>query len=283
MDRPALADFLRRHRESLRPEDVGLAVGARRRTPGLRREEVAQLAVMSTDYYSRLEQQRGPQPSEQMLASLARALRLTADERDYLFRVAGHTPPTRTTTSGHVAPGLLRVLDRLVDTPALIVSSTAETLAANDLAITLFGDHTRYAGRDRSQIYRWFTGVEGARDCYPERDHPKHGRAHVAVLRAALAAGGKSSRAADLVGALLAASPEFTELWEQHEVTTRFAEHKTLVHPAVGEMELDCEALFTEDQSQTLIVLTAPPRSEAAEKLALLAVVGLEAFAADPA
>lgn len=94
MDRAALADFLRRRRESLQPGDVGLPAGLRRRAPGLRREEVAQLALMSTDYYTRLEQQRGPQPSTQMLASIARALRLSDDERDYLYRVAGHGVPT---------------------------------------------------------------------------------------------------------------------------------------------------------------------------------------------
>jgi transcriptional regulator with XRE-family HTH domain len=117
MDRAALADFLRRRREALRPEDVALPPGARRRTRGLRREEVASLAVMSTDYYTRLEQQRGPQPSAHMLASLARALRLTADERDYLYRIAGHHAPASLTASPHVAPALLRVLDRLDDTP----------------------------------------------------------------------------------------------------------------------------------------------------------------------
>ena len=95
MDRAALADFLRRRREALQPADVGIPVTARRRTPGLRREDVAALAAMSTDYYTRLEQQRGPQPSEQMLSALARALRLTSDERDYLFLLAGHTAPAR--------------------------------------------------------------------------------------------------------------------------------------------------------------------------------------------
>src|ERR1700734_396073 len=113
MDRGALADFLRRRREALQPQEVGLPAGQRRRTRGLRREEVAALAAMSTDYYTRLEQQRGPQPSEQMLASFARALRLTGDERDYLFRVAGHNAPTPVSAAAHVAPALLRVLDRL--------------------------------------------------------------------------------------------------------------------------------------------------------------------------
>jgi len=95
VDRPGLADFLRRRRDALQPADVGLVDGLRRRASGLRREEVAALASMSTDYYARLEQQRGPQPSEQMVAAIARGLRLTLDERDHLFRLAGHNAPTR--------------------------------------------------------------------------------------------------------------------------------------------------------------------------------------------
>ena len=107
MDRAALAGFLRRRREALRPGDVGLPAAPRRRAPGLRREEIAALAAMSVDYYTRLEQQRGPQPSEQMLASLAQAVRLTGDERDYLFRIAGPNPPASTRAATHVAPALL--------------------------------------------------------------------------------------------------------------------------------------------------------------------------------
>jgi len=122
MDRKALADFLRRHRDALQPADVGLPEGPRRRAAGLRREEVAALAMISTDYYTQLEQRRSPQPSEQTLASLARALRLTGDERDYLFRVAGRNVPSQVTIEAHVAPALLRVLDRLSDAPALVVS-----------------------------------------------------------------------------------------------------------------------------------------------------------------
>src|ERR1700750_351724 len=110
MDRAALADFLRRRREALQPADAGLPAGVpgRRRTPGLRREDVAALAAMSTDYYTRLEQRRGPQPSEQMLGARARALRLTSDERDYLFGLAGHTAPAGVSASAHVPPALLR-------------------------------------------------------------------------------------------------------------------------------------------------------------------------------
>ncbi|MEU6414267.1 helix-turn-helix transcriptional regulator [Microbispora sp. NPDC046933] len=277
MDRATLADFLRRHREALQPEDVGLSAGARRRARGLRREEVAALAVMSTDYYTRLEQQRGPQPSAQMLASLARALRLTIDERDYLFQIAGHNAPASMPAATHVAPALLRVLDRLNDTPALILSALGETLVQNRMAEALFGDRSGYSGLARSEIYRWFT-EPSERLRYPEDDRDRQSRALVANLRAAHGSMGPQSRAGDLVRALRKASAEFAELWERHEVAKRFEDHKTLIHPELGAIELDCQVLFTEDQSQALLVLTAPPRTEGYEKLRLLAVLGQQHF-----
>jgi transcriptional regulator with XRE-family HTH domain len=277
MDRAALADFLRRRREALRPADVGLPAGVRRRAPGLRREEVAAIAVMSTDYYTRLEQRRGPQPSEQMLASLARALRLTGDERDYLFQLAGHNAPAAVTAATHVAPALLRVLDRLSDTPALIMSSLGETLVQNQMAAALFGDKSGYSGLARSEIYRWFT-EPAERLRYPEGDRDRQSRAQVANLRAAYGSMGARSRAGELVRALQKASQEFAELWERHEVARRFEDHKTLIHPELGAIEVDCQVLFTEDQSQALLVLTAPPRSEGYQKLQLLAVLGHERF-----
>jgi transcriptional regulator with XRE-family HTH domain len=277
MDRTELAAFLRRRREQLRPADVGLPPGARRRTAGLRREEVASLAAMSTDYYTRLEQQRGPQPSEQTLASLARALRLSDDERDYLFVVAGRNTPSPAVTATHVAPALLRVLDRLSDTPALILSNLGEILVQNRLAEALYGGRTDYQGMARSEIYRWFTDPE-ERLIYPEHDRDRQSRALVANLRAAHGSMGPASRAGELVRALLRESAEFARLWERHEVAKRFVDHKVLVHPQVGEIEVDCQALFTEDQSQALLVLTAPPRTEAFEKLQLLGVLGNQRF-----
>jgi transcriptional regulator with XRE-family HTH domain len=273
MDRTALAEFLRARREHLRPEDVGLPPGARRRAPGLRREEVAALAAMSTDYYTRLEQRRGPQPSVQMLASLARALRLTDQERDYLFQMAGHGVPTRVSEATHVAPALLRVLDRLTDTPALILSNLGETLVQNDLAKALFGDWTSFTGLDRYDAYRWFTRPK-ERDRYPADDQDRQGRAVVATLRAAYGSMGAKSKAGELVRALSKTSPEFVAVWEEHQVAKRFTDHKTIVHPEVGPIEVDCQTLWTEDQSQLLLVLTAAPRSEAEEKLKLIAVLG---------
>jgi transcriptional regulator with XRE-family HTH domain len=278
MDRAALASFLRHRREAMHPGDVGLPAGERRRARGLRREEVAALAVMSTDYYTRLEQQRGPQPSEQILASLARALRLTTSERDYLFQMAGHTPPASVSAATHVAPALLRVLDRLEDTPALILSNLGETLVQNRMAEALFGDKSGHTGFGRSEIYRWFT-EPSERLRYLENDRDRQSRAQVANLRTAYGSLGPQSRAGELVRALQKASAEFAQLWERHEVGKRFEDHKTLVHPELGPIELDCQVLFTEDQSQALLVLTAPPRTEGYEKLQLLAVLGHEHFA----
>jgi transcriptional regulator with XRE-family HTH domain len=278
MDRFALAEFLRTRREALQPTDVGLPTGARRRAPGLRREEVAQLAAMSVDYYTRLEQQRGPQPSEQMLDSLARALRFSADEHDYLYRMAGHNVPDRFSGSTHVSPALQRVLDHLDDSAALVLSNLGETLVQNRIAASLLGDRSGFSGLDRFEPYRWFVHPEAERIRYPEDDRDRQSRAQVASLRFAYSTMGADSRAGELVRALLKASPEFAELWERHEVAKRFEDHKTLIHPELGPIELDCQVLFTEDQSQCLLVLTAPPRSEAAEKLALLNVLGTQAF-----
>jgi hypothetical protein len=233
---------------------------------------------MSTDYYARLEQGRGPQPSTQMLGALARTLRLTADGRDYLYRAAGHPAPDRTSAGQHVAPALLRVLDRLDDCPAVILSELCEPLAANEMAVALFGDHTARTGLGRSDIYRWFA-VPGARAIYPEDDHDHQGRALVASLRVAYGRTGAGSPAGALAAELERTSPEFAALWATHEVARRFADHKTLLHPEVGAIELDCQALFTEDQSQSLLVLTAAPeRPEEQAKLALLRVVGHQSF-----
>src|SRR3954468_20470609 len=179
MDREGLADFLRRRRAALRPDDVGLGPGRRRRTPGLRREEVAALAHMSTDFYTRLEQRRGSRPSEQTIGALARALRLTLDERDHLLRLAGHTAPARGRRSDHVSPALMRVLDRL-DTPAQVVTDLGVTLRQNALAAALLGVQTEYSGLRRSTFYRWFTDPEERRR-FPEEDRVS--RSYVSTLR----------------------------------------------------------------------------------------------------
>lgn len=283
MDRAQLADFLRRRREALQPEDVGLRRGPRRRAHGLRREEVAALCDMSVDYYARLEQQRGPQPSEQMLAAIARGLRLTLGERDHLFRLAGHTPPARLAGGGggdHVSPGIMRVLDRLADTPAQVMNDLGETLAQTPAARALFGDETRMQGHLRSVGFRWFVDPDSRR-VYPDEDHPTLSRDFTARIRTAYAAHGARSRAATMVEELLARSPEFAALWNAHEVETATTRDKRLQHPETGIMELQCQVLHDPEQGQTLLVFTAQPGTDSHEKLQLLNVLGTQRLDAD--
>lgn len=272
MDRTQLADFLRTRREALQPEDVGLPRGLRRRSRGLRREEVAILAGMSTDYYARIEQQRGPTPSEPILAAIARALRLTRDERDHLFRVAGHQPPGPTFTD-HVSPGMMRILDRLPDTPAQILTALDETLVQTRPAIALVGDDTTHTGLARSLIYRWFTDPH-ARRIYPEADHPLHSRAFTSDLRAAYTRHGPGFRAGQITEALLAASDEFTTLWNKHEIGVRRPDTKRFAHPDLGILELQCQTLLDPGQDQILLVYTATPGTASYDKLQLLSILG---------
>lgn len=273
MDKKELAEFLRHRREALRPRDVGLAEGPRRRTQGLRREEVAHLAGMSTDYYARLEQQRAPQPSVQITTALARALRLTLDERDHLFVLIGHNAPARFQRSEHVSPTLMRVLDRLDDSPALVLTDMSDTLAMNPLAIALLGDQMRHTGLARSAYYRWFMDP-AERLVYPEEDHERHGRAQAARLRVALTAGSDVPRAGRILAELQEHSPEFVRLWELQEVAQRYDEGKTILHPELGRIDVDGQVLFTENRAQTLVVLTTRPGTESHSKLELLSVIG---------
>ncbi|GAA0599367.1 helix-turn-helix transcriptional regulator [Kutzneria viridogrisea] len=275
MDRAELSAFLRTRRERLGPGTVGLPDSARRRTPGLRREEVALLAGMSADYYARLEQARGPRPSRQVLTSLARALRLTEDERDHLFRLAGEPAPERTAVSRHVRPGVLYLLDRLTDSAAMVLSELGDVLAWTPLCQALFVDFSALPVEQRNLYRMFFTGPAQVQRMAPE-DRERAARAHAADLRAVAARRCHDPAVRALVGDLLAASPLFARLWEEHDVAVRHQDRKRMVHPVVGELWLDCEVLLTPAQDQRLVLHTAPPGSESAEKLALLRVIGLQ-------
>jgi transcriptional regulator with XRE-family HTH domain len=277
MDRSELADFLRRRRERLRPRDVGLPVEGRRRTPGLRREEVAALVGMSTDYYVRLEQQRSPQPSPQVLAALARALRLTDDERDHLFVLAGHRPPAGHRAGDHVRPGLLALLDQLEHAPAQVLTDLGDLLAQNTLARLLFGGMCSVVEGERNVVWRWFTDPE-VRRLYPADEHDYYSRLHVADLRGAVARRRTDPTADGLVRRLRAASAQFTVLWEEHEVSVRRESRMRIQHPVLGPLELDSELLLTPAEDQRLLVFTPPPGSDTAARLDLLRVVGPERF-----
>ncbi|WP_305785884.1 helix-turn-helix transcriptional regulator [Symbioplanes lichenis] len=272
-DRAQLADFLRTRREVLQPEDVGLPRGPRRRTGGLRREEVAALSGMSADYYGRIEQQRGPVPSEQMLAAIARGLRLSLDERDHLFRLAGHATPRRAVHTEHVGPGLMRILDRLADTPAQVLSGLGETLLQTRPAVGLLGDDLRWTGLNKAMVHRWFTDPT-ARDIYPAEDHDLHGRTFTAQLRIAYARDGKHSRAAGIVESLLATSADFRTEWARHEIGEAHLDTKRIAHPELGILHVNCQTLIDPGTTQVLLVFTAAPGTESYEKLQLLSVIG---------
>lgn len=278
LDREGLAAFLRGRRECLQPEDVGLRRGARRRTNGLRREEVSELCSMSADYLARLERGSGSQPSQQMAAAIARGLRLTPDERDHLFLLCGHRLQPRQLRDAHISPGLLRVMDRLQDTPAQIMGSVGETLQQTPPAVALLGDETHHTGPARSALYRWFTD-RTARDRYLPGDHYLHSRVYVAILRTSATAQGPGSPAASLVADLQHNNMEFAELWNRQEVGLRWSNAKRFVHPEVGRIDLYCQTLLDPDQGQSLLIFTATPGTESHEKLALLTVLGADTFA----
>ncbi|GGQ54312.1 DNA-binding protein [Streptomyces flaveolus] len=277
-----LGAFLRSRRERIRPADVGLPAGPRRRVPGLRREEVAQLAGASVDYYNELERGAGSQPSEQMIAALARALRLSADERDYLYRLADRPVPVQGGAASHVHPGMLDLLGRLTSTPAQVITDLHVTLVQNPLAVALVGDQSGFRGPRASFVHRWFTEPD-ARLLHPEADHESQSRAFVADLRAAAARrDAKDPEVGAMIRTLLDVSPEFAALWADHDVAFRRDDRKRIVHPTIGVIEVNCLNLFSEDGRQRLLWFTPAVGTDSAGLLELLAVVGTQEVVSAP-
>jgi transcriptional regulator with XRE-family HTH domain len=263
----------------LGPSDVGMEAGPRRRTPGLRREEVARLAGMSMDYYTRLEQGRDEHPSEQLLTALARALRLSDGERDHLFFLAGEEPPCDTYASTHVRPGLMTILDRLQHEPAQVLTDWGEVLAQNAMAAALVGR----SEPGRNVILGFFTDPS-PRELFPPGTRETSARSHVAQLRAVLAARPEDPGPPALVSHLRSVSVEFAELWEEEGEGRAAVPHSSVrcfVHPVVGLLELDCEVLLSAERGQLLVVHSARPGTEAYERLQLLRVVGLQDLTPD--
>jgi transcriptional regulator with XRE-family HTH domain len=276
-----LGAFLKSRRDRIRPSDVGLPTGPRRRVPGLRRDEVSQLAGASVDYYVELERGSGAQPSEQMLAALARALRLTSDERDHVYYLAGRPVPLSGSPAAHVHPGMLDLLDRLSTTPAQVITDLHVTLVQNRLAIALFGPAPGTTGMAASFVHRWFADPS-ARSIYPAEDHAYHSRTFVADLRAAVARrGGQDQEAAQLVVDLRRRSTEFATLWERHDVAVRRNDRKRIVHPSLGTIEVNCLNLFSEDGRQRLLWFTPAVGAVSLEQLELLAVLGTQDLTAE--
>ncbi|MFD3914429.1 helix-turn-helix transcriptional regulator [Streptomyces sp. NPDC058603] len=277
MDRQELAAFLRSRRERITPADVGLPAGPRRRTPGLRREEAAQLAYISTEYYTRLEQARGPRPSREVLAGLARALRLSDPERDHLHHLAGAPPGPPPGPSREVRQSILDLLRRLPPAAAIVTSATYEVIAWNDLAAALMEDFSAVPRRDRNLVRRTFLdpSPRGQR-LYGVSDVNAFARASAQQLRAVAARYPGDPEVTELVDELLAGSEEFTRLWGSHDVSAEPALRKTFQHPLVGPVTVDCDALDITDRDQRVVIYTATPGSPSEEALRLLSVIGTQ-------
>ena len=276
MDPHQLGAFLRHRRERLRPADVGLVPGPRRRVPGLRRDEVAVLADMSTDYYERIEQGRGPRPSPPMLGAICRALRLSLDERDHVHLLAGYPAPDRLAALGYADPGLMCVLDAVAATvPALISDDLHDVVAQNPLNVALLGPLAATGGLQSNFLWRWFTDP-ALRGRYAADQHSLLGREYVADLRASAARRRGDGASQALVSALTAASAEFRELWAQQEVAVRRTTRKVVEHPGVGRLELQCDVVLSVESGQRLVLFRAQPGTGTAERLDLLRTVGTQ-------
>lgn len=277
VDRRELAGFLRGRRERITPAEVGLPAGPRRRTPGLRREEAAQLAYISTEYYTRLEQARAPRPSREVLAGLARALRLSDAERAHLHHLAGAPPGPPPGPSREVRQSILDLLQRLPQAVALVVSATYEVLAWNALAAALMEDFSALPRRDRNLVRRAFLGPhQEGRRLYGVSDADQFAHTSVQNLRAAAARYPDDPEMAGLVRELLAGSPDFARLWAAHDVAAETALCKTFQHPLVGTVRVNCDVLDITDRDQRVVIYTADPGSASEEALRLLAVLGTQ-------
>ncbi|MGI3783402.1 MAG: helix-turn-helix transcriptional regulator [Janthinobacterium lividum] len=278
MDKQELGAFLRSRRERLRPEDVGLPSGARRRTPGLRREEVAVLAHISTEYYVRLEQGRAPRPSGEVLGAIARALRLTDAESDHLHLLAGTAPSRSGLHRRDVRPSILALVERLPQTAAFVVSAAYEVLAWNDLAAALMGDFASLTPRERNLARRAFLSSASTSTLSGVSDLADFRHGVVTGLRAATARYPTDPVVTGLVDELREGSPDFARLWGHHDVQAVPMLTKTFDHRVVGELTVDCDSLDLVEQDQHLVLYSAPRGSSAADALALLAVLGTEAL-----
>ncbi|MGW0873474.1 helix-turn-helix transcriptional regulator [Streptomyces sp. NPDC002740] len=277
MDRRELADFLRGRRERITPADVGLPAGARRRTPGLRREEVAQLAFISTEYYTRLEQARAPHPSREVLAQIARALRLSDAERDHLHHLAGTPPGPRPGPSREVRQSIVDLLNRLPQAAAIVLSAAYEVIAWNGLAAALLEDFSALPRRDRNLVRRAFLEPwRGGTRLYSVSDADEFARTAAQHLRGAAARYPGDPELTALIDELLTGSAEFAELWAAHEVTARPTLCKTFDHPVVGLVAVNCDVLDITDRDQRVVIYTAAPGSPSEEALRLLSVVGTQ-------
>lgn len=267
-----------RWRDRIPPEAVGLPAGAPRRTSGLRREELAMLAGMSVDYVTRLEQGRATHPSPQIVEALARALRLSRDERDHLFRLAGLAPPGPRTVPAYITPSVQRLLDRLTGTPVAVYDAAWTLLMANAPYAALMGDPSGWRGNERNAVWRHFLGP-GTRARHTPQSLRAFEAALVADLRTASGRYPADRRLRRLITELRAGSDRFAALWDAGAVGRHEAARKTIDHPQAGPLTLDCDVLTVAGSDLRIMIYTAEPGTEDAERLALLTVLGTQTLA----
>lgn len=270
-----LADFLKTRRARLTPMDVGLPSGTRRRTPGLRREEVAQLVNVSTTWYTFLEQGRDIRVSAQVLESLSQALRLTSEERTHLFMLAlQQLPPEIPHGKSTVSPAIERMLEHLALCPAYVVGYRFDILAWNQAACALFGDFSRMTTRERNKLWYFFTNT-----AYRQMliDWEGHAQFMLARFRSICGRYLGDAQLIELAEDLKKASPEFRQWWPRHEVQGNLTGCKSHDHPLVGHLVFEY-SLFQviEAPELTLAVYTPLPESSTAERLQQLKTLMLE-------
>ncbi|GAA3736357.1 helix-turn-helix transcriptional regulator [Streptomyces tremellae] len=269
-----LGDYLRVRRERLRPEDAGLPAGARRRVPGLRREEVALLAGISVEYYLRLEQGRDQHPSDQVLGALARALKLDADAERYLYDLGRPAPPARRRRAARperVSPGVQSLIDSWPSTPALVQGRSLTTLAANAVATAL----SPYFAPGVNTLRAAFL-EPGMRELY--EDWEGMTAKVVAYLRATAGAAADDPRLVEVVGELSLRSDRFRTLWARQDVRLKTSGTSRFRHPQVGALALRYEKFeLPGTQGQVLVAYHSPAGTEDHEKLDLLAHLAREA------
>ncbi|MGK5530461.1 helix-turn-helix domain-containing protein [Streptomyces sp. URMC 129] len=270
-----MGEALRRWRDRVPPAAVGLPEGRARRTPGLRREELALLAGISAEYVIRLEQGRATSPSAQVLRALARALRLSEAERSHLFLLAGQPEPASGQLWGRLTPGVRRLLDQMAGTPVGVYDAAWTLIAWNRLYVAVTGDPSARAARHRNLVWRHFVGPPG-RVAHTAQQRTRFETAIVSDLRAARARYPAEAALHSLVADLRDTSPRFATLWDTQEVSGHGLHTKTIHHPDAGPLHLDCDILTEPGGNLRIVILTAAPGSAAVGKLELLNAIGTQ-------
>jgi transcriptional regulator with XRE-family HTH domain len=270
---------VRRWRDRVTPEAVGVPAGRRRRAAGLRREELAALAGISTDYLTRLEQGRATAPSVQVVQSLAQALRLSDAERDLLYQLAGHAAPGAEVVPSRITPSVHRLLDRLGHTPVVVYDATWTLVLANAPYDALMGDTSRWRGIERNAIWRNLLGP-ASRVVHTAQEQADHVARLVADLRLTASRYPADRQLRKLIADLADASPRFAELWDSAAPPPPpdLSKRKVIDHPSVGRIALDCDTLFVALDDLRISVYTAEPGTEDAERLALAIVLGTQSL-----